>query len=135
MTFLTLCLAPERSIGLRVQSTVGCFANFFSVAKVFVGLRKQFIKKLFPTWACAVDINKNNTSLSFVGQLLYCATGVKLLLPCVKSEGVTARLLDLPSVTLLSVADYGRLKLGVSRWATSVALMKVVDNYHTKQWK
>ena len=41
----------ERWMGLRVQSTVGCFLVLcflqFSVVQVIVGLRKQFMKKLF----------------------------------------------------------------------------------------
>ena len=45
MTFPTLCLIPERWIGSRVQSTVGCFPELcflqFSVAQMLVGLRKQ----------------------------------------------------------------------------------------------
>ena len=49
MTFPTLCLAPERSMGSPLQSTVGCFSELcflqFFVAQVLVGLRKQFIKK------------------------------------------------------------------------------------------
>ena len=52
-------------MGLRVQSTVGCFPELcflqFSVAHVLVGLRKQFINNfLFPTWTCAVGFNNNN---------------------------------------------------------------------------
>ena len=45
-TFPTLCLIPERWMGSRVQSTVGCFLGLcfiqLSVAQVLVGLRKQF---------------------------------------------------------------------------------------------
>ena len=36
--------------------------------------------------------------------------------------------LTLPSLTLLSVASCGRLQLGAAYWATSVALLQVVDN-------
>ena len=36
--------------------------------------------------------------------------------------------LDLQSVTPLSVAGCGRLPLGVANWATSLALLPVVDN-------
>ena len=47
MTFPTMCLTPERWMGSRVQSTVGCCPEFcffqFSVAYVLVGLEKQFI--------------------------------------------------------------------------------------------
>ena len=42
--------------------------------------------------------------------------------------GVTACQLDLPSLTQLSVAGCCRLQLGVAHWATSVALLQVVDN-------
>ena len=38
--------------------------------------------------------------------------------------------LELLSLTLLSVADRGRLQLGIANWATSVALLQVVDNYN-----
>ena len=45
--FPTLYLTPERWMGPRVQSTVGCFPELcvlqFTVAQVLVGLRKQFI--------------------------------------------------------------------------------------------
>ena len=36
--------------------------------------------------------------------------------------------LELPSLTPLSVADCGRLQLGVVHWATSVTFMEVDDN-------
>ena len=52
MTYPTLCLIPERWMGLKVQSTVGCFSEFcflqFSVAQVLVGLWKQIIYLFFP---------------------------------------------------------------------------------------
>ena len=65
MTFRTLCLIPERWMGSRVQSTVGCFPKLcflpFSVAHMPVGLRKQFINNfVFPTWAWAAVFNNNN---------------------------------------------------------------------------
>ena len=44
---------------------------------------------------------------------------------------VTVSLLDLPSVTPLSVAGCDRLQLGAPHWATSVGLLQVVDNYPT----
>ena len=52
-------------MGSTMQSTVGCFPELcflqFSVAQVFVGLRKQFINNIvFPTWACAAGFNNNN---------------------------------------------------------------------------
>ena len=49
------------------------------------------------------------------------------VLPC---EGwvVTASQSDLPSLTPLSVVGCGRLQLGAANWATSVALVQVVDN-------
>ena len=44
MTFPTLRLTPERCMGSRAQSPVGCFSKLcllqFSVVHVFVGLRK-----------------------------------------------------------------------------------------------
>ena len=36
--------------------------------------------------------------------------------------------LDLPSLTTLLVAGCGGLQLGAAHWATSVALLQVVDN-------
>ena len=53
--------------------------------------------------------------------------GAHVVLPCVGWE-VTAGQLDLPSLTPLSRAGGGRLQLGVSHLATSVALLQVVDN-------
>ena len=47
---------------------------------------------------------------------------------------VTASQLNLPSLTPLTVAGCGRLHLGVAHWATSVALLQVVDNLPQKQW-
>ena len=42
--------------------------------------------------------------------------------------GVTASKVDLPSLMPLAVAVCGRLQLGIPHWATSVALLQVVDN-------
>ena len=42
--------------------------------------------------------------------------------------GVVTSQLDQPSLTPLFVASCGRLQLGVPHWATSVALLHVVDN-------
>ena len=53
--------------------------------------------------------------------------GAQGVLSCV-GLGVMTSHLDLPSLTPLSVADYGLLKLGVPHWAISVALLQVVDN-------
>ena len=52
-------------MGLRVQSTVGCFPELcllqFSVAQVLGVLRKHFINNfVFPTWACAAGFSNNN---------------------------------------------------------------------------
>ena len=41
--------------------------------------------------------------------------------------GLKANQLDVPSLTPLSVAGCGRLQLGVVQWATSLALLQVVD--------
>ena len=41
--------------------------------------------------------------------------------------GLTASQFDVQSLTPLSIAGCGRLQLGVAYWATSVALLKVVD--------
>ena len=43
-------------------------------------------------------------------------------------HGITASQLDLQSLTPLSVAGCGRLKLGAADWSTPVALPQVVDN-------
>ena len=45
-----------------------------------------------------------------------------------KERGVAARQLDRPSLTLLSVAYFVRLHIGVAICTTSVALLQVVDN-------
>ena len=71
ITFLTLCLTPERWMSSRVQSTVGYFHELcflqFSVAPVLVGLRKQFINNfVFSTWACAAGFNKYNNNNSIM---------------------------------------------------------------------
>ena len=55
-------------MGLRVQSTVGCFPElwffYFSVAQGFEGLRKQFINNfVFLTRVCAADFNNNNNDM------------------------------------------------------------------------
>ena len=42
--------------------------------------------------------------------------------------GVPASQLDLPSLTPLSVAGCSRLQRGARHWATSIALLQVVDN-------
>ena len=68
IAFPTLCLTPERWIGTRVQSTVGCFSEWcflqFPVAQVLVGFQKQFINCfIFPTWACAAGFNNNSLLL------------------------------------------------------------------------
>ena len=47
--------------------------------------------------------------------------------------GVTATQFYLSSLTQLSVAGYGRLQLGVAHWATSEALLEVVDHLHNNQ--
>ena len=41
---------------------------------------------------------------------------------------LTASQLDPPSLTLLSVADCGRLQLVAANWATLVPFLQVVDN-------
>ena len=42
--------------------------------------------------------------------------------------GLTASQLYLPSPTPLFIAGCGRLQLGAAHWATSVALLQLVDN-------
>ena len=67
MTFPTLCLTPKRSMGSRVQSSVGCFLELcflqYFVAYVLVGLRKQFMNNfVLPTWACTAGFNNNTNN-------------------------------------------------------------------------
>ena len=63
-------------MGSKMQLTVGCLNELcflqFSVAKVLVGLRKQFIKNfVFPTWACDAEFNNtNNVSRNVSSNLL-----------------------------------------------------------------
>ena len=52
---------------------------------------------------------------------------LKGILPC-EGWGLLGSELDLPSLPLLSVAGSGRLQLEAADWATSVALLQVVDN-------
>ena len=52
--------------------------------------------------------------------------GAQGVLPIRKGRATSQ--LDLPSLTLLSAAGCGRLQIGVAHWATSVALLQVVDN-------
>ena len=60
--------------------------------------------------------------------ILYCEIrGVKGVLSAV-GWGVTVSQLDLSSLTPLYVAECGGLQLGAGHWATSVALLQVVDN-------
>ena len=59
-----------------LESTVGCFPELcflqFSVAQVFVGLRKKIINDCaFPSWACAAVFN-NNYSKYFKWYTLIC---------------------------------------------------------------
>ena len=42
--------------------------------------------------------------------------------------GATWSQLDLPSLTPLLVAGCGRLQPGVANWASSVALLQVIDD-------
>ena len=56
---------------------------------------------------------------------LYCARGAQEALSM--RVMVTASQLDLPSLTPLFVAGCGRLQLRVAHWATSVALLQLVD--------
>lgn len=58
---------------------------------------------------------------------LYCASGAQETLPC-KWWGVMTSPLDLPSLALLSVDGCRRLQLGVTYWATAVALQHIIDN-------
>ena len=61
------------------------------------------------------------------GLYVLCAIGAQGALPC-EGRWVTASQLDLPSLTLLSVAGCGRLQLEAAHWATCITLLQVVDN-------
>ena len=67
------------------------------------------------------------TNLVIRSPHLRYASGAQGVLPC-EGLGVTASQLYLPSLTPLSVAGCGRLQPGAAHWATSVALLQVVDN-------
>ena len=58
-------------------------------------------------------------------RFILCTRSSGVLL--IRVGGATGQL-DLPSLTPLSVAGFGRLQQGVLHWATSVALLQVVDN-------
>ena len=64
---------------------------------------------------------------------LCCARWAQGVLPM--RWGLTATHFDLPSLAPLSVAGRGRLQLGVAHWATSVALLQVVEIWPHKLWK
>ena len=57
---------------------------------------------------------------------LYCKAIRWYILPM--RVGVTASQFDLLSLPALSITGCDRLLLGVTHWATSVALLQVVDN-------
>ena len=61
-------------MGSRVQSSVGCFPEFFfqfSLAQVLVGFRQQFLNNfVIPTWACAAGFN-NNKKIFNASELTY----------------------------------------------------------------
>ena len=56
-----------------------------------------------------------------------------MVLPCV-GWGVTASQLDLPYMTLLSIAGCGRLQLVAPYWVPSVALLQVVNDLISILW-
>ena len=60
--------------------------------------------------------------------------GAQGVLPCVE-WGVTTSQLDLPSLTPLSLAAYGRLQLGAPHGAITVALLKIVDKLPHILWQ
>ena len=57
---------------------------------------------------------------------LHCERGAQEIMPL--RVGGNGEVFDLPSLTSLSVAGCSRLQVGVGHWATSVALLQVVDN-------
>ena len=94
------------------SSVIKTFLQYFSIEdthfmnKLFIKISRTFVKyKAHP------------------GLELY-----KALVRPLRVEGATSQL-DLSSLTPLSVAGRGWLQLGVAHMATSVALLKVVDNF------
>ena len=56
-------------MGLREQSIVRCFPDFFlfSMVQVLVGLPKQFMNNfVFPTLVCAAGFNNNNDYSTYI---------------------------------------------------------------------
>ena len=60
---------------------------------------------------------------TFIAILLYCPIGALGVLLC-RELGVTAGQLDLTSLSLLSIAGWSLLQVGVANWVTAVALLK-----------
>ena len=66
-----LCLTPERWMGLREQSKVGCFHELccfqFFLARVRAcGVANAIYKQvIFPTWVCTGAFNNNNSNNIF----------------------------------------------------------------------
>ena len=65
--FFYFSLTPERWMGSRVQSTVGCFPEAvflqLSVSQVLLGLKRQFNNSFVsPTSACATGLNNSNNN-------------------------------------------------------------------------
>ena len=79
--------------------------------------------------ASHAEISRSRPGLTESCTDLYvlCASGTQGVLPC-DGYGVTSSQLDLPSLTPLSVAGYGRLQLEAPHWATWATLLQVVDN-------
>ena len=75
----------------------------------------------------SVSVPLAAASLVICCQHLFHASGAQEVLPC-EGYGVTVSQLDLPSLTPLLVAGCGRLHLEAADWATSVALLQVVNN-------
>ena len=49
----------KSAVNQPLVTSLSCL--FFSLAQMFVGLRKQFIHKfVFPTWACSAGFNNNS---------------------------------------------------------------------------
>ena len=96
-----------------MQSTAGCFPElcflYFSVALVFVGLRKQFKNNfVFSTWACAAGFNNNNTYIQPNALIIFLA--VIIVSVCVYLQNF---------VTILSELSRGSTAEKL-RWAFSL---------------
>ena len=94
-------------------------------------LKRYFEQKLNPGWphrqgGCLLCLRLQCRLPAHMHAPIYIVHDV-LRGYCPLASGLTATKFDVPSLTPLSVAGCGRLQQGVASWATSVALLQVVD--------